>query len=142
MTFRPNDFGEMKIVDNANATSISSVDTWVKVTNFNAGQTNGVTFGNNELTATQAGDYLLISSGAATPASTNTVFEFGVFKSDTLISKSKVPIRFGPNETQPWSISGVIIDVGVQDTVSLRVRNLDDDTNVTVTDAAFTIIQI
>lgn len=85
MTFVPSDYGEMKLTDNGTATTISSQNSWVKITGFSEGQTGGVTVSNSDLVVDQRGNYYIDASGAATPASTNTDFEFGIFTNDSLV---------------------------------------------------------
>lgn len=142
MTYKSRDFGEMTITDNATATTISSQNSWVKVTNFSSGVTNNVTFSSNELTVTRNGNYKVSSSGAAIPASSSTTFEFGVFVSDSLVSKSKLPRRLATTNEQTWAITGLVIGLTNNDTISLRVRNLDGTSNVTISDAGFVVEQL
>ena len=141
MGYTPNDYGEMTVIDNTTETTISSQNTWTKISQFASGNLDGVSFSSSELQVSQAGTYLAAIAGSLSPASTAVTFEVAIAKNGSPISKSKLPKRVGANEDQTISIGGVLLDLQPSDNISVIVRNLDGTSNVTVTDANFTLVQ-
>jgi hypothetical protein len=141
MSYTPNDYGEMTVVDNTTETTISSQNTWTKISQFAQGNLDGVSFSSSELSVSQSGTYLASIAGSLSPATTAVSFEVAVAKNGSPVSKSKLPKRVGDNQDQTISIGGVLLDLQPSDNISVIIRNLNNTSNVTVTDANFTLVQ-
>lgn len=132
-------YGSMKVVDNATETTINSQDTWVKVSDFTAGETKDVTFSNSSLTTVLGGDYQLVSAGVAQPGQANTDYEMAIFKDGGLIDKTDLKFRFGSTSNEPWAVSGFIINLTTNQTIDLRVKNTGGTQNITMTNGSVLI---
>ena len=100
-----------------------------------------MSFTSSELQVSQAGTYLASLAGSMSPATNNITFEAAIAVNGTPISKSALPKRAGASEDQTISIGGVLLDLQPSDNISVIVRNLDNTSNVTVTDANFTLVR-
>jgi len=128
------DLGEIYQNNNANVTTINTVNVWEHVTNFSSGELVNITFGSNALTIQSTGKYLLMGSISSQSALANKDFEFAISINDSINTKTISKRRYGNTDTGSQSISA-ILNLTASDVIKLEVRNLTDANNITIVDA-------
>jgi hypothetical protein len=144
-------FGEMYIAkENTTATTITVQNTWYQVTQFdNNGQSNNVTpdYTNDHILITNAGRYLITISACVKTAGAGlaSMFEFQVYKNNGATAFSNLAtcrnLAGGGGDAGSISISGMM-DLAVNDTIELWVRNTSNTSDIIFKEANITITQV
>jgi hypothetical protein len=134
-----NRFGEMFQVDNTNAITINTINVWEQVENFSAGHLGGVTFADNGLVV-GAGDHELTAT-VSFSGGTNTTIQFAFAVDGTVDTDHIVERRLSNSDVGVCPIVGIIQATAGQ-TVTIYVRNITSNVDVTVKHSTVRIKQI
>lgn len=131
--------GEMYETDNAINTTITTLNEWVKVSNFTAGRLNLVTFSSDSLIIASSGDYLLVCNmDAIGVAVQSRKFEFTVRINGTPVVKTKRSRGLSNAASGAFGLSGILTLIA-DDVVDVVVRNTETTDNVLILNANISI---
>lgn len=140
-------YGDMAIAENATATTISTSDTYVKITaGWTSDHTDGTTFSTDELTldAGSAGLFFIECSLSFT-GQTNETFRFEFHKD---VGAGDIPVGEGAisRKTSSTDVGAAalqtVVSLDATHSVSLYVKNVGAVGNPTITDAHFFMYRI
>jgi len=135
---------EITVNENANATTINTVNVWEEVNDdLAAGSLDGFTVATSDITvsAGSAGQYEVLWSASSTAASANKTYEVSVSVDNTIESKCNFARRYSSNDVGN-SGGHCIITLADGEVVKLEVRNTTDSTNITFRDATLLLIAL
>lgn len=133
-------YGDMHLIANSTATTISSSDTYVKVVaGWNSDHVDGITFSTDELTLDSGSDGLfLVECSLSFTGQTNETFRFEFHKD---VGAGDVPFEEGAvsRKTQSADVGSValqsVVSLDATHSISLYVKNTGATGNPTITDA-------
>ena len=133
-------YGDMHLIANSTATTISSSDTYVKiVAGWNSDHVDGITFSTDELTLDSGSDGLfLVECSLSFTGQTNETFRFEFHKD---VGAGDVPFEEGAvsRKTQSADVGSValqsVVSLDATHSISLYVKNTGATGNPTITDA-------
>lgn len=139
-------YGSMYFQDNVNATTISSTDTWVTITDtFTADAENGFSFSSNTLTLDTGydGTFKVIGNATLQNVANSPNFEVGIsidsgVPEDGLFNGCKVSTSI---ITAHIGVGGYV-DLTGGTTLNLAVRNITDTSNVIIKHAQLIAIRV
>ena len=116
-------YGEMKIVNNASATSLALQNAFYQITGFSLDDYNSFTFANNALTALYGGSYLTVGTFSLASATTsNQIVQIQFFMNGVAISSHNVLLKLtNTSDVDSCTISGIIDGVPAGAVFDVRI---------------------
>lgn len=133
MSYSPVNCASMFQANNSTVTTISVIDTWYQVENFNAGTLNNWDFSNNTLIANSGagGEYILQYHVCFIGAKDDT-YEFA-FAINDVIKDETLNMKYSDIESEELAISGnACLRIYAEDEIKLKVRNRTNGGNGTI----------
>jgi len=137
-------YGEIYVNNNGTPTTINTVNVWEEVTVMDdSGLLSGITRSTNNLVLSAGSDgiYQVNAAMSATPAETARNYEFAISVNDAIITKSMS--RNYSTNLEAWS-SGLceLLTLQEGDEVTLEVRNITGDDDITIIHATVTLHKV
>lgn len=135
---QPHYFGEMYQTNNAVATTINTVDVWEQIVNFSEGLVEGVTVASSAFTVPKDGKIQVFWGGSTAAAGVNKTFEIAPSKNDVMQLKGPIGRKYSTVDIGA-SAGPMVLDVVAGDVIKLEIRNITDNTDVTVQNCNFEV---
>lgn len=126
-------YGSMYQRANAVPTTITTVNLWYQVVNFSAGELAEVTFASDALTVARTGPFAITWACDAVSALSNKTFEFTVTVDDVVQAQLTMQHNFATANREALSSTSVIT-LTAGEVIKYKVRNITDNTNITIVD--------
>jgi len=138
--------GELYAYGNATATTIAAADSYHTVTilDSSASLIGFTAEGDSALVADAdiQGSVFVSWSLSASAAAANKEFHVVVFVNDTEINSTEQSINITVTAARSISGSGIIDSISSGDKITLRIENVTDDSNITISYGGFTLVKI
>lgn len=137
-------YGSMYIDNGSVASTIAATNTYYEIASgFTGGLTSQFTFQNTkELKCNRAGTYKLVWQLSRSVSGTSQEIEGGIMKNGTIVPSSTAHNQSTAASTQQSFGGSTIIDLAVNDLVSLAVNNNTSTNTITITHANLTVSRV